>query len=122
MNAASFRAGMRRSALPRIVREVLPVRPELAERPVLRDRVGRPRPTPRLERADHQPVGVVPRVEGTVERSHQRQQVVRPFDRLGRDMDMFGGIEGHGYADGRGEVTGPQAAREDHGLGLDGAA
>ena len=90
-------------------REVLPVRPELAERPVLGDVVGRSRPSPRLERADHQPAGVVPCVERAVERSHQRQQVVRALDRLGRDVDVLRGVERHRHADGRREVTGPQS-------------
>ena len=121
MNAASFRAGMRRSALSRIARSApSPARARRTPSPP-----GSRRSTsavPRLERADHQPAGVVPGVEGTVERSHQGQQVVRAFDRVRGDVDVFGGVEGHRHADGRGEVTGPQAARDDDGLGLDGAA
>ena len=103
-------------------REVVPVRAELTERPVLGDRVRRTRASPRFERAHHQPAGVVPRVEGAVQRAHQRQEVVRALDRIGRDVDVLGGVERHRHADRRGEVAGPQPAREHHGLGLDVAA
>ena len=100
-------------------REVLPIGAELAERPVLGDRAGRAWPPVRLESADHQPAGVVPRVEVAVEPANQRQEVVHPLDRIGRDVDVLGRVERDRHADGRGEVTGPQTAGEDHALRAD---
>ncbi len=100
-------------------REVLPVGAELAERPVLGDRCGGTRPSVRLERADHQPAGVVASVEGPVESAHQREKIVRALDRFGRDVDVLGRVKRNRDADGRGEVAGPQAARENDRLGLD---
>ena len=99
-------------------REVLPVGAELPERPLVGDRYGRARASVRFERADHQPAGVMPRVEGSVESAHERQQVVRALDRLGRDVYVLGRVERHRYADGGGEVTRPQTTGEDDRLGL----
>ena len=62
------------------------------------------------------------RVERSVQTPDERQQVVRALDRFGRDVDVFGRVERDRHADGRGEVTGPQAAGEDDRLGLDVAA
>ena len=60
----------------------------------------------------------MPRVEGSVESPHERQQVVRALDRLGRDVYVLGRVERHRYADGGGEVTRPQTTGEDDRLGL----
>ena len=97
---------------------MLPIGAELPERPVLGDRAGRAWPPVRLERADHQPAGVVSRVEVAVEAAHQRQEVVHAFDRIGRDVDVLGRVQRNRHADGGGEVTGPQTAGEDHGFRL----
>ena len=106
MNSASFSAGMRVRRCRGSSRSG-PSRAELTERPVVRDVVGRSRSSsartcrPSARR-------VVPGVEGAVERAHQRQEIVGALDRIGRDMDVLGGVERHRHPDGRREVARPQ--------------
>ncbi len=95
-------------------REVVPVGGELGEatvrdpRRAARDAVG-------LERADQQPPELVPEVVAVIEVAQHREGRAHPRDRVGPDVHVLGRVQGYVRARGRGQVPGPQAARQhDH--------
>ena len=100
--------------------EMIPVLRQPGELRVLRNPVRRPRVAAGLEEAHHEPGTLVLHVRVFRGGLDGRQAGRQARDRLGDDVVVGQGLEGHLYAEQRAELAAPHAGRVDHVLGLDG--
>src|SRR6185437_3342038 len=100
----------------------VPIGRDFAERKVRRDSRYPPRRADRLEQAEHQPAALLPVVAVAGGVLQYRPVPVDPFDRLGQEVVVLGGLQRDGDPGQLAELTGPHSGAVDHEFGLDVAA